>query len=180
MDPSTTRRHRRSSLGGLDEPATPHRRHRVSLEGVIGPPANEVSPSERNRVTDIFYSIIGYFESSSTVDTSYDRIKLIRLIYEYARSEESQWLVLQEFFSCTNIVINDPIDFNDRAIVENVRSRLNSFADYLLDNFLLPRSQPLRRGFASNADHFLVKASAKKTPQPRPRSRPRSRADFLL
>ncbi|KAF5019465.1 hypothetical protein F66182_8525 [Fusarium sp. NRRL 66182] len=153
MDSSTPRRHNRSSRTGPGESPKPHHCHRTSLEGVINPPADEVSPDERDKATGMFYSIISYIESSMTADleTPYNRARLVRLIHDYARSQESKWLLLQEFFRYTNIIVDDPVDFDDAATVEHLRSRLNSFADYLMDNLLLP-----------------LKASAKKTPQPSP------------
>ncbi|KAH6952309.1 hypothetical protein EDB80DRAFT_268540 [Ilyonectria destructans] len=163
MDPSKPYLHDRSSLQGVDGPSTPHRRHRTSLEGVIDPSACGGSPHERDRAQAVFYSIVNHFERV-TVEKPYNRPRLVRLIYEHARSEDSRWLVLQEFFTSVNILMDASIDFDDATVVKEVGSNMNSFADFLVNNFFLP-----------------LKASASRTPQPSPAhsSQPPSRFSAL-
>lgn len=81
---------------------------------------------------------------------SYDRPKLVRLVYEYA-SGKSKDNVLRALFDAMKLLLNDDaaIDFsNDETAMLN---GLVGFADHLIDNFFLP-----------------LKASTKKTPQPSP------------
>ncbi|KAI8648931.1 HNHc domain-containing protein [Fusarium sp. Ph1] len=118
----------------------PHRRHRSSLEGDIDLSESTwrpLNPVERGKAKAAFYDI--------------RRTKLVRLTYEYSRSDDPRCPFLQEFLRFVNISIDDSINFDDKATVDKIRSGLNSFADFLLNNFFLP-----------------LKASATKTPQPSP------------
>ncbi|KAH6955948.1 hypothetical protein BKA56DRAFT_602553 [Ilyonectria sp. MPI-CAGE-AT-0026] len=124
----------------------PHHRHQSSLEGVIDfSPSIEhpLSPDQRDKADGVFTGIINHFEGSSTADKPYNRAKLVRMTYEYARSEDSRCNFLQAFFGSVNITMDDSIDFNDETVEEEIHSSLNSFADFLVDNFFLPRSSSL-------------------------------------
>lgn len=122
----------------------PLRRHRSSLEGVIDLSEctwRPLSPVESDKAKAAFYNIINYFDdsSNSTEEKPYNRTKLVRLTYEYSHSDDPRCPFLQEFLRFVNIAIDDCIDFNDEAAVDGIRSGLNSFADFLVDNFFLPR-----------------------------------------
>lgn len=124
-------------------PVGPHRRHRTSLEGVIDLPSSAERPSsprQHTRAKALFHHIINQCQGSSSpiADKGYSRPKLIHLVYEYARSEESQWLILREFFRTLNIPIDDAVDSYDAAAVAELQPSVIAFADYLMDNFFLP------------------------------------------
>lgn len=122
----------------------PLHRHRSSLEGVIDFSESTwrvLSADERDKAQTVFYDIINHFEgpSNSTKDKPYDRIKLVRLTYEHSLSDDPRCPFLQEFFRFVNATIDDCINFDDETRVDEIRSGLNSFADFLVDNFFLPR-----------------------------------------
>ncbi|RSL77561.1 hypothetical protein CEP52_017705 [Fusarium oligoseptatum] len=134
----------------------PLRHHRSSLEGVIDLSESTwrpLSPIESDKAKAAFYDIVNHLEdcSSPSEEKGYNRTKLVRLTYEYSRSDDPRCPFLQEFLRFVNVAIDDYIDFNDEAVVDKIRSGLKSFADFLVDNFFLP-----------------LKASATKTPQPSP------------
>ncbi|KAI8710598.1 hypothetical protein NCS52_01560100 [Fusarium sp. LHS14.1] len=127
-------------------------RHRSSLEGVIDFSESTwrlLSPIESDKAKAAFYDIVNHFEdcSSPSEEKGYNRTKLVRLTYEFSRSDDPRCPFLQEFLRFVNVAIDDCIDFNDEAVLDEIRSGLKSFADFLVDNFFLP-----------------LKASATKTP----------------
>ncbi|POR35982.1 Uncharacterized protein TPAR_03796 [Tolypocladium paradoxum] len=78
-------------------PASALHRHQSSFEGIIDfstqPP---LGPGQRLSASRRFYQIVNHFDfSGSSSNGEYDRIKLVRLSYEYARSEESKGNFLQ-------------------------------------------------------------------------------------
>lgn len=58
--------------------------------------------------------------------------------YEHSLSDDPRRPFLQEFFRFVNITIDNYITFDDETRVDEIRSGVNSFADFLLDNFFLP------------------------------------------
>ncbi|KAF2967331.1 hypothetical protein GQX73_g6277 [Xylaria multiplex] len=159
----------------------PIHRHQPSLEGIIN--FSELPPLEhRAEAQRRFYHIVNHFETrndgggggdnnnnaarSSTVRTrrtghDYSRPRLVRLTYEYARSEASRDYFLRAFFQSMSLPMSGDengdeeeeadVDLTNRELEADLCSTLFSFADYLLDNFFLP-----------------LKASTNKTPQPSP------------
>ncbi|KAI8711324.1 HNHc domain-containing protein [Fusarium sp. LHS14.1] len=130
--------------------------HRSSLEGVIDFSESTwrvLSADERDKTQAVFHDIINHFEgtSTSTKDKPYDRINLVSLTYEHSPSEDPRCPFLQEFFRFVNTTVDDCINFDDETRVDEIRSGINSFADFLVDNFFLS-----------------LKASATRTPQPSP------------
>ncbi|KAJ4310977.1 hypothetical protein N0V84_010675 [Fusarium piperis] len=116
-------------------------------------------PGLRLSASQRFYQIVNHFDVSggssnnSRSDRGYDRIKLVRLTYEYARSEESKANFLRAFFQSAALPMDEDeaFDLSDEDLEAELRTSLFNFAEYLLDNFFLP-----------------VMASAKKTPQHTP------------
>ncbi|SCO90097.1 uncharacterized protein FRV6_14225 [Fusarium oxysporum] len=101
-----------------------------------------------------FYQIVNHFDASGSGNNGeYDRIKLVCLTYEYARSEESKGNFLSAFFQSAALPMDgeEAIDLGDADLEAELRTSLFNFAEYLFDNFFLP-----------------LKASTKKTPQPSP------------
>ena len=139
-----------------------HHRHQASLEGILdfSTPAT-LSVDQRERATRKFHQIIGHFdnnEGASSRGASYNRPRLIQLTYEYALSEESRDLLLRTFFHFIRLDIvgseGSPAGNREEEVVgftdfltefsvgdreEEIRSKVAEFADYLMDNFYLPR-----------------------------------------
>ena len=122
---------------------SPHHRHQSSLEGVIDfDPSPQLLNREQSRqARQTFSQIISFHEPLQTENGSYKRITLIRLTYEYARSETSQDNFLRYFFQYTAVTIERDIHFDDwdQEQKNAHESNLNTFADFLVDNFFLPR-----------------------------------------
>ncbi|EKJ74174.1 hypothetical protein NXS19_010817 [Fusarium pseudograminearum] len=136
-------------------PASSLHRHQSSPEGIIDfnaqPP---LEPGLRLSASHRFYQIVNHFDASGSGNNGkYDRIKLVRLTYEYARSEESKGNFLSAFFQSAAFPMDgeEAIDFGDADLEAELRTSLFNFAEYLFENFFLP-----------------LKASTKKTPQPSP------------
>ncbi|KAK0631093.1 hypothetical protein B0T17DRAFT_488932, partial [Bombardia bombarda] len=139
--------------------------HQSSLEGVMDfaatPQPLFANELQRNQVVGRFHRIVNYFEtteqpapSSRSSTNPYNRPALIRLTFEYARSTESQDRFLGAFFQSLALGIlddNENIDLSDDGEVEDFRSPLFGFADYLIANFFLP-----------------LRATTNRTPQPSP------------
>ena len=169
------------------QPATALHRHRSSLEGIIDfsrkPPLSQAQYQSASRR---FRRLIGYFDSlplSSENESKdeFDRVKLVQLTFEYARSQESQGNFLRAFFESAGI----PIDGDDDIALDEadqqavIQDSINNFANHLFENFFLPRmpcpTPALLSPFFPKKRHHLltlhtVKASTKKTPQPSPAS----------
>ncbi|KAH6627674.1 hypothetical protein F5144DRAFT_576542 [Chaetomium tenue] len=130
----------------------PHHRRRSSLEGIISfsdEPALE--PAGRARLSNKFQRIVNHFEGAAAGGSQYNRPRLVRLTYEYVRSEVSKDIFLRTFFRSMGLTLideqhDDDIDFENCE--EELSSGLSRFADYFFDNFFLP-----------------LRASALKTPQ---------------
>jgi hypothetical protein len=123
----------------------PRHRHQSSLEGIISfsdePP---LEPNERARLNNKFQRIVNHFDANMTnTHTSaggYNRPRLVRLTYEYARSEVSKDIFLRAFLWAMGLSLNDEdeddIDFENGE--EELSLGLSRFADYLFENFFLP------------------------------------------
>lgn len=119
-------------------PASPLHRHQSSLEGIINfsvePP---LRTDQRAVATAKFNRIIEYFDTTGPRNSSpYNRSRLIRFTHQYALSEQSRDNLLRAFFAAISLSIdhNEDLVFNDE-----LQSKFFGFADYLLDNFFLPR-----------------------------------------
>ncbi|KAK0655296.1 hypothetical protein B0T16DRAFT_317501 [Cercophora newfieldiana] len=138
-------------------------RHQSSLEGVID--LYEAVPifenvQQRTQAIRRFRRIITYFEDTKQQSTSsqlgdgYNRPALIRLTFEFARSPESQDMVLKAFFQSLALGMLDDnagTDLSDDSEVASLRTLVFSFADHLIYHFFLP-----------------LRAATVKTPQPTP------------
>ncbi|RSL78708.1 hypothetical protein CEP52_017609 [Fusarium oligoseptatum] len=140
------------------QPATALHRHQSSLEGIIDfstrPP---LTPAQCLSAGRRFNQLVNHFDVPDSSCKDYDRVKLVRLTYEYARSEESKGYFLRAFFESAGLAIDaeqEDTDLTDAAIQAKLRDSFVNFAEYLFENFFLP-----------------LKASTKKTPQPSPASR---------
>lgn len=117
----------------------PHRRHRTSLEGVIDllEPQQRLTAEQKDQATCIFHALIEACEASQPNNGPYKRITLIRLTYEYARSETSRDNFLQFFMQHMQI----PLDIAGWEVNSSreYEAQLIAFADILVENFFLPR-----------------------------------------
>ncbi|KAK7427563.1 hypothetical protein QQZ08_005838 [Neonectria magnoliae] len=137
-------------------PAEALHRHQSSLEGIIDfstrPP---LTPAQCLSASRRFNQLADHFDVSNGSNKEYDRVKLVRLTYEYARSEESKGNFLRAFFESAGFSIeaDEDIDLSDADREAKVRDAFVNFAEYLFENFFLP-----------------LKSSTKKTPQVSPAS----------
>src|SRR5436305_8462077 len=121
---------------------SPHHRHQTSLEGVIDlfSPHPGLSSEQRQQETRIFTAVIEACEPLQN-HKPYKQITLVRLTYEYARSEASRDNFLRFFFQYTQI----PTDASQSESIttSDYGPRLIAFAETLIENFFLP-CKPIR------------------------------------
>ncbi|TPX24826.1 hypothetical protein DIZ76_010270 [Coccidioides immitis] len=128
-------------------PLLPQHRHQSSLEGIInfsGPKPFAVD--ERAGARRRFYDIINHFDTTDNDKrVGYRRPRLVRYTYEYSRSELSQDTFLRAFFEFMKLDVagEEDIDFLDEDLENQLGKNLITFADFLLDNFFLPRLVPI-------------------------------------
>lgn len=118
--------------------ASPHHRHQTSLEGVIDALASspQLGLEQRDQATRIFNAIIEASEPLQHSKGSCKQITLVRLTYEYARSEASRDTFLRFFFQQTQISTEKTdLDFHRSC---DYGPQLSAFADTLVENFFLP------------------------------------------
>ena len=84
-----------------------------------------------------FNAVIKACEPLQHNKAPYKQITLVRLTYEYARSEASRDNFLRFFFQHTQI----PIEISEWELIRSrdYGPQLIAFADTLVDNFFLPR-----------------------------------------
>lgn len=162
---------------------TPLFRHQSSMEGVIDfATHNLLEPDERSSATDIFNQIVAQYEPSQTSRQGYKRITLLHLTYESVVSRDN-------FLSCFFLFIEKELlqeedvsqlslsqalsryinlDSWSRQQRELYETCLDTFSDYLVDNFFLPRMLHISCILDKSTNSGSVKASARRTPQPTP------------
>lgn len=123
-------------------PASALHRHQSSLENIIDSSAQPpLGPSLRLSTSHRFYQIVNHFDVSGSGSIGeYDRVKLVRLTYEYVRSEESKGNFLRAFFQSAALPMDgdEAINLGDADLEAELRTTLFNFAEYLLDSFFLP------------------------------------------
>jgi hypothetical protein len=109
-------------------------RHQSSLEGWIDFTQTQPLASEATR---IFNAVIKACEPLQPSKGPYKQITLVRLTYQYARSEASRDNYLRFFFQHTDI----PTKISDWEQVRsnNYGPQIIAFAELLVQNFFLPR-----------------------------------------
>ncbi|RSL89011.1 hypothetical protein CDV31_015950 [Fusarium ambrosium] len=125
-------------------PTLPLHRHQSSLEGIIEfSSRSPLSVHDRASAVRRFYQVINHFDNNDTGQNhdKYDRVKLVRFTYEYSISDESRSNLLVALFEFLNLSpsAHEDIDFEDSTHRAELRAGLDEFADYLVDNFFLPR-----------------------------------------
>lgn len=128
-------------------PALPLHRHQSSLEGIIDFSSREpLSESHRASAIRRFYQVINYFDGNDTKrgQNQYDKVKLVLFTYEYSTNQVSKDNVLIAVFEFLKLSISaeEDIDFKDATYRSELKNHLYEFADYLIDNFFLPRMAP--------------------------------------
>ncbi|KAL8364610.1 hypothetical protein RB595_003751 [Gaeumannomyces hyphopodioides] len=141
--------------------AKPLLRHRKSFESMITPDTETPSlPENTSAQAKIrLYHILEHFEAVAANEQpqkGYNRPALVRLTYEYSRSDHSKSLFLSSFFEFLALPLagnatDSDVDFGDPEVEARLSTSVNGFAEHLMDNFFLP-----------------LKAVANKTPQPTP------------
>ncbi len=81
---------------------TPPHHHQSLLQGIIDLTCAQpkpIEPSLRAKAEDKFHRIISHFEPAATdPGAHYNRPALVRLTYEYSRSEQAKDMFLRVFF----------------------------------------------------------------------------------
>ncbi|KAK4194462.1 hypothetical protein QBC40DRAFT_290706 [Triangularia verruculosa] len=111
-----------------------------SLESIIfysSPPLWDTDKRAQGKAR--FYRIVQYFEKVAANDNRpYNQPKLVRLTYDYARSEASKDMFLQVFFHLAELPIEGEDDINLHDESGRLGSVVSEFADYLFANLFLP------------------------------------------
>ena len=110
---------------------------------------------------DIFEQIIEYCEPTQTLakngNERYKRVDLVRFTYEYAPSQDIFLQYFFEYMGDSNFldVLSHFANFADWDIKRKreLVPRMASFADFLMENFFLPRKMT-SLGVKSDADHL--------------------------
>lgn len=126
--------------------AAPSPRHQASLEGLIDFTAEPffANDEERAQAVGRFRRIVGHLESlekpSTRYGDGYNRPALVRLTFDYARSQDSKDRFLVAFFQSLAIGIldDDKTDLGDDSVVADLRPAVFGFAELLMTNFFLP------------------------------------------
>lgn len=175
-------------LPGASSESTAHHRHRTSLEQVLDFTAPPLTPAEQVQADSIFNQLIAHCEPIQR-SKPYKRVTLVRLTYEHCRSKN---VFLQQIFTYFDGLpdqsqgqkptfehgLSKFLGFSSQTILERKREAemmMDSFAEYLFDNFFLPSMYCTYTYFQFSYAFFthivdLVKAVGTKTPQPTPAS----------
>ncbi|KAL2382611.1 hypothetical protein RJ035_006036 [Blastomyces gilchristii] len=164
-------------------------RHQSSLEKVLDfSQPFSLTPQQHQAATTLFRYLIQHYGLEQTIQPGYKPAALIQATFEHVTSKDAFLLF---FFShiyenlCSGVA--NPIDSDitvalsffdgfsswDQNQKQNADGAIESFAEYIVENFLLPRmlsiyTSPPPESYV-NTDN-LVRASSVKTPQPTPRS----------
>ncbi|KAK3903640.1 hypothetical protein C8A05DRAFT_14411, partial [Staphylotrichum tortipilum] len=130
---------------------SPRHRHRLSPEGIFSfADQTPLTAGERSRYVGRFYRIVEHFDGagwtpswSSPLDRGrrqYSRPRLVRLTYEYARSETSKDIFLRGFFwsMALPILADNEADLDLEGDQDALGSHLFRFAEYLFSYFFFP------------------------------------------
>ncbi|KAF5132772.1 hypothetical protein E5D57_003392 [Metarhizium anisopliae] len=90
-----------------------------------------------------FYRIAIHYENNQPTlpGGQYNHPKLLGLMHEFAIPEKSKDHFLQAVFNAigSSIQEQDDVDLSDNKTEHRIREKVVEFADYLIDNFFLPR-----------------------------------------
>lgn len=116
--------------------------HRRFLAAVLNT-SREPLDAEGNALAKAkFYRIIDLYSKRKRDRSKYNRHLLIRYTYEYALSEESRIHFLQTFFQALELSIDGQgrVNLSDKEQANGLWLKISAFADFLVDNFYLPRA----------------------------------------
>lgn len=118
----------------------------ASLEGLLDFSAPEaLAASQRAQAARTFHMIVDYFRQEEVAAGSspkYSRFLLVRYTYNFSLSEPSQDIFLRAFFESMNFNIAVGYDPDFTKDADSLRQGVVAFADFLFDNFFLPRKWP--------------------------------------
>ncbi|EFX01765.1 ATP-binding cassette transporter [Grosmannia clavigera kw1407] len=112
----------------------------VLHNGMVADVGTPAEPAQHVLASRRFAALTSRFDVGDGRDSDsndYDRVKLVRLTYEYARSEESRNNFLRASFEIASLPMDTEEDNLD-GDTEHLHDALIDFADYLFDNFFLP------------------------------------------
>lgn len=116
--------------------------HRRFLAAVLNT-SREPLDAEGNALAKAkFYRIVDLYSKRKRDRSKYKRHLLIRYTYEYALSEESRAHFLQTFFQALELSIDGQarVNLGDKKQANELWLKISAFADFLVDNFYLPRA----------------------------------------
>jgi hypothetical protein len=116
--------------------------HRRFLAAVLNASREPLEAEEKALAKAKFYRIIDRYSKRKRDRSKYTRHLLIRYTYEYALSEESQIHFLQTFFQALELTIDGEgrVNLGDKEQANELWLKISAFADFLVDNFYLPRA----------------------------------------
>ncbi|KAE8164618.1 hypothetical protein BDV40DRAFT_111933 [Aspergillus tamarii] len=145
--------------------AAPHRRHRMSLEGVIVPLPQPLTREDHDATMSLFDSLVKQFEHSDPIGKDFKPVTLIRLVKDEVSDKDS---FLRFFFCFIEEHLDGTSKSNDFNLAQSL-SRLGSFATWTTEG-----TDALRNGLVKFAKTLMdncflpLKALASKTPYTTP------------
>lgn len=131
--------------------------HQRFLAAVLNTSHEPLDAEEKAQARVKFYRIIYRYSKRKRDRSKYKRHLLIRYTYEYALSEESQIHFLQTFYQALELSIDGEgrINLDDKEQAAQLWLKISAFADFLVDNFYLPRATWFCSLFSIHPDTHL-------------------------
>lgn len=128
---------------------------------------------QRTQGVGRFRRIIDYLEATDHPPArnggGYNRLALIRLTFDYARSQESQDRFLAAFFQSLAVgMLDDGLDLGDDSVVADFRLPVLGFAEFLMANIFLPGMRFIIPASISFLYTFLIPSPHPPLPIPLP------------
>jgi hypothetical protein len=116
--------------------------HRRFLAAVLNTSREPLDAHENALAKAKFYRIIDLYSKRKRDRSKYKRHLLVRYTYEYALSDESRAHFLQTFFQALELSIDGEarVNLSDKEQANGLWLKISAFADFLVDNFYLPRA----------------------------------------
>lgn len=133
------------------------KQHQRFLAAVLNTSREPLDAEEIALAKAKFYCIIDLYSKRKRDRSKYKRHLLIRYTYEYALSEESRIHFLQTFFQALELSIDGEgrVNLSDKAQANELWLKISAFADFLVDNFYLPRATLFCSLFSIRPDTHL-------------------------
>lgn len=131
--------------------------HQRFLAAVLNTAHEPLDAEERAMARIKFYRIIDRYSKRKRDGSKYKRHLLIRYTYEYALSEESRIHFLQTFYQALELSIDGEgrVNLDDKEQADKLWLKISAFADFLVDNFYLPRATWFCSLFSIHPDTHL-------------------------